>query len=730
MPAARQEPLAIAYHGRVVTVAELFHQVVNLDDHPHLGPALLAFVERELGSGADERPLREQLDAIRREREREHGRGRDRGDPAPEPPLVRCRELLVAYAPLGLLDGTWLGGCSNAATHHTELGAELLRLYWHQSGEGTPARHRGNMYRALAGSAGVGLPEVSDPRLARLPIPDAAFRLALVRLALARFARAFLPEIVGIALFDQVAGLPPPILATRGPLARTGADARFFAAREHDPALEARLLELAGRAGEARCARGLAAAARLDAAWLAAAARAPTPRERVVALLREKAPLGHGYHKARELGGSAGGTTIDALLDPAAFDAERVLRALAVSSYVVPGSPARSRLLAEVCAPGGSMVGVFAPEELAAIAAWIESLPRGAAEPATAAAAAAPATAAPTAPAAETAATAAAPQPLSLELAAPAADDAALAPRELYHRLVNTDRFPGVARAARRYADRTFRRVRRSAWLARYQRFFRYTPAALDAWCLERHRWQVAQYRPLTGRPILSRAQALWLLHQISPMTLVDGCWLEGVCARSEAGAVLLRTYRDEVGAGVPADNHANVHRAVLAEAGIELPAVDSRELAASPDLVDAAFELPALWLAVAHASRRYFPELLGLNLAMEFAGIGGPYMQLADVLRHHGIRPTIIELHNTVDNLASGHTAWARDAIHAHLAEARGAGGDPAVQLVWRRIWTGYRAHDALFGRFTRACALRLLPGVVAGWLTSRRRARLTGPA
>ncbi|HWO20126.1 MAG TPA: iron-containing redox enzyme family protein [Kofleriaceae bacterium] len=701
-----------------MTAAELFHQGVNLDDHPDLGPALLAFVEQELGSGTDGPPLREQLGGVRRGSG--HGRGALAPALTPAPPLVRCRELLVAYAPLGLLDGTWLGGCSNAATHHTDIGAELLRLHWQQSGEGVPARHRGNMYRVLAESAGVELPELSEPRFARLPIPDAAFRLALVRLALARFARAFLPEIIGFALFDQAAGLPPPLLAARDPLARAGADARFFAAREPDPALEARLFELAGRAGEARCARGLGAAARLDAAWLAATARAPTPRERMAALLREKAPLGHGYHKARELGGSAGGTTIDALLDPAAFDAERVLRALAVSSYVVAGSPARSRLLAEVCAPGGSMAGVYTPEEIAVIAAWIESLPRSAAEPA----------AIETAETAETAAPPPPPPLPPLPPTAPAADDAALPPRELYHRLVNADRFPGVARAAHRYADRAFGRVRRSAWRARYQRFFRYTPEALDAWCLERHRWQVAQYRPLTGRPLLSRAQALWLLHQISPMTLVDGCWLQGVCARSAAGAVLLRTYRDEVGAGVPADNHANIHRAVLADAGIELPAVDSRELAAAPDLVDAAFELPALWLAVACASRRYFPELLGLNFAMEFAGIGGPYMQFADLLRHHGIRPTIVELHNTIDNLASGHTAWARDAIHAHLADARAAGGDPAVQLVWQRIWTGYRAHDVLFGRFSRACALRLLPRVFADWLTSRRRPRLAGPA
>jgi hypothetical protein len=67
------------------------------------------------------------------------------------------------------------------------------------------------------------------------------------------------------------------------------------------------------------------------------------------------------------------------------------------------------------------------------------------------------------------------------------------------------------------------------------------------------------------------------------------------------------------------------------------------------------------------------------------------------------------------VDNLASGHTALARDAIHEYLADVRAAGGDELVQLTWRRIWLGYRSHDVYWNRFARACALRLAPRVLA---------------
>jgi hypothetical protein len=70
------------------------------------------------------------------------------------------------------------------------------------------------------------------------------------------------------------------------------------------------------------------------------------------------------------------------------------------------------------------------------------------------------------------------------------------------------------------------------------------------------------------------------------------------------------------------------------------------------------------------------------------------------------GLDPTIVRLHQTIDNLASGHAALAVKAIEAYL-ELIGAGGEKTVQQEWRRIFTGYRSFALAARRF--ACMLWL---------------------
>ena len=641
-----------------MTAADLFHRVVNIDDHPRAGVQLHELVRDVLATTAPA----DSLDVV--------------GETATVDNIEHARAIIIAFAPLGLTSGALLRGGACAALHHTAVGACLSRAYWRACGEGSAVRHYATRYRALAASIGVDLPAVTDARLLRLAIPESSFRGALVGLALARFAHDLLPELIGAALYRALAGSPPLVRA---------------AAQAGDAATDdvAELRALAATFDETRVRVGFGVAATLDREWSSTQAGRTPVRERMLALVRAHASIAAGYHKALPLGES----TIDTLLATGELDPERVVDELARSRYVVAGDPDRSALIATAAA-GGKMAGVFSTSELATLREWITEL--GAPNHAVTAAAS-------RAPLASTARAEHHREPAELPV------------RELYHRLAGSGHHPDVEALAQVFAVRAFEAVSLSALVTPLQRYFRYTPAALDAWCLASHRRQVDQYRPLSGRPALTRAQAIWLLEQVSPMTLVDGCWLQNVPANTEPGALLLRIYYDEIGAGDPAQNHANIHRAALAEVGVELPAVDDRDFAFRREFVGAAFELPTLWLAVAHATRRFFPEALGLNLGMELAGIGGPYMRFADLLRHHGVPATIIELHNTVDNLANGHTALARDAIHAFLDEARVVGGDAHVQELWHRVWRGYRAHEVYFGRFTRACAWRLLPGVIA---------------
>ena len=79
--------------------------------------------------------------------------------------------------------------------------------------------------------------------------------------------------------------------------------------------------------------------------------------------------------------------------------------------------------------------------------------------------------------------------------------------------------------------------------------------------------------------------------------------------------------------------------------------------------------------------------------------------MQAADILRHHGIDPTIVQLHQTIDNLACGHSARKRDAILLYLDRIKQQGDMTAVQNAWRRIRLGHASFGAallpLAGRF-----------------------------
>lgn len=221
----------------------------------------------------------------------------------------------------------------------------------------------------------------------------------------------------------------------------------------------------------------------------------------------------------------------------------------------------------------------------------------------------------------------------------------------------------------------------------------------------------------------LTREQVLWMLLQLAPAALVDGAWLQGMTRpehshRPEAG-LLLRIYHDELGAGVVRQHHGNVLRKALAEQGVELPPRDSEAFARWPGFLPEAFAMPKLWFSFAEHSGEFLPELLGLNLAIEMAGVGETYRVATRLLRRHGIDPYFFQLHETIDNAASGHTAWSTEAIGIHLEQAASQ-GQAAVELAWQRIWRGYAVYGATSAPLVRAVAARLGPGLAWSWVKS----------
>jgi hypothetical protein len=147
------------------------------------------------------------------------------------------------------------------------------------------------------------------------------------------------------------------------------------------------------------------------------------------------------------------------------------------------------------------------------------------------------------------------------------------------------------------------------------------------------------------------------------------------------------------VGNGDSELNHPNVYRALIEDMGIEMPAFDTPAFCRWERLRDEAFRVPCFWLAVSQFPRRFMPETLGLNLAMELSGVGGAYRTARDQLRHYGFSTLFVDLHNTIDNVSTGHSARAVEAIERYMDDILATHRRDLIQAHWKRVWTGYRA-------------------------------------
>ncbi|MEN8259994.1 MAG: iron-containing redox enzyme family protein [Pseudomonadota bacterium] len=604
------------------------------------------------------------------------------GNPFPHDQPGRISgDLIRQYSPCGLLELCWLEDVAQAATAHTEVSAHLFNVYRH-------AFPRQARYRRLLQSIEPDLPDIRSRLFSELTtIPDEAFRGAVVRLCLARFPRLFLPELIGFTLAHE-AGISPLLRALKD----ASMTAELFEA-EPQPAQHEHLKDRVDRAAvqfieqaddpadrkklEQRMGRGFALYESLETSVYRRLmdARGVTVAEKIAALMAQKAPYAFGHHKNACLGGK----TLDHWFSETPFQAQPFLTALSQSPYVNLDTPEESRLF-ELMGPRGPMFGVFSEREREILLNWLEE---GAPAPMIQAAHASPIT--PSVP----------PSPSGGVTEIDAQETTPNA-RELFHRLVNSDLHPGFVPAARRLVEHSLQRARRK--LFRKHRnslaFFPYDAVTFERRVYDLYKTELARYQPLSGAAKISRAAYRWAIEQMAPTILVDGCWLQNIGHAQAANGVvcrLFRIYADEIGDGRADLNHANVYRELLSELGIELPEVTGRAFSVHPGFIDGAFDLPNYLLAISCFPESFLPELIGLNLAIELSGLGAAYLRLVDELEYWSINPRIIRLHISIDNMASGHAALARETVILHLENVLAEGGHSDVQAHWKRILGGY---------------------------------------
>jgi Iron-containing redox enzyme len=628
------------------------------------------------------------------------------------------RALVRHHAPIAQVEGCWLQFMSGPATSHTAVSSEVLRSHAAYAGYGNKTLNVGNRYCDLMRSLGVALPELLTWEFATdVSIAEPGWRTGAFELAAAAYPVRFLPELLGYNLFRACYGLCPIIESGYFVLSAEGAATGYFdfyrsqdiQARLRDAALRAIEAFLALKSGDTssadepdqdlqRIKLGIETAKMLCENWLAFATtfvtgQTSSPFEQMMELVRSKAAYAFGYHRHSRLGAKS----VDDYLNPSNVDPEALLRDLARSPYVRPNDSERSPLLSRLAAFGGPMFRVFSPDELQTIARWIDSLPVGAEVEANAM---------PAAHSAQRTKFRSSEPPRALEVAAKPAP-AAIPPvsargrpalREMYHQLLYIESFPEVLPHAAGFVEEWLVRSQAGMYVDdRRVPIASYSPEGLAAWLDDRHRVQASSYSTLRAGEMPSREEVIRQSTQLCPMVFIDGAWLQWAPAvamsRTHLGSLLYQIYADELGNGEVRQNHPNVYRELMAQMAVPVPPFGTREFAYWDGFHDESFEVPTFWLAISRFPQRFMPELLGLNLAMELSGVGGSYRSAGDLLRRYGYSSAFVDLHNTIDNVSTGHTAMAFRAITLHMDQVAEHAGSGGLQRQWLRIWTGYRA-------------------------------------
>lgn len=279
-------------------------------------------------------------------------------------------------------------------------------------------------------------------------------------------------------------------------------------------------------------------------------------------------------------------------------------------------------------------------------------------------------------------------------------DASTLYTRELFFKLLNAGDYPEVLTDARDYVEYWLKFAEDLSNDPKSpvdQSFFPYSEQEFE------NRLQLiyqefvddaAAADPGNDPLIRNRDDVVTRIIQLAPFNLTDGAWLRNVGRTGpmdQARAMLYSIYMDELGDGDISKNHCNIYRDLCHDAGYYPPPIESREFAFDPRFLDSAFDVPAFELAISHFSDEYYPEIIGMTLQLEWEVV--ELKGTRDLLSYYGFDPHFYVMHIGIDNAENGHGRRAADAIRLYLENVYRAGGAPAVQRAWRRIWNGFVA-------------------------------------
>lgn len=672
------------------------------------GAPLVERLRAEIGDLADREMLPHSLDELRDEAARWSTAEANRfeglvavaGDPLTTESLVRRASL--AAAPLALRAGAWLQWQSSPGNADDATALRILTLYASDVGVGRPQDSRGSVYLNLLRQLHLSEHAVPVARLVHDPrVADHHFYLPAALLAMSRRPDDFRPEIIGADLCLRAIGLLPALRLVREvhPQLVDWTATDLSAPRNGDARSGLELcLDIVDHGfddgGLARVRTGFRWAFTVLKRWsgslFAELDEARGPAYEMTELLRRRAREGAVYHQGFTMGGRPLSDWLaDARTDPSALLAE-----LARSRLVKPGRSEASSLVNGLVSERGPMFRVFSPADLVVIRRWIDSLPAEPGEQAR--------------PEPARKADSVSADLLATVTAGPV--EANREPRDIreaYHLLQQRTDTPAIRRFAVDYVRGWLARSRHNMTSGSHRLPDLWGREGLRPWLVEQHDRQGRDFDASANTPMPTREELVDSTVQLAPLTLIDGAWLQGFTdyehAASEHGYFLFETYWDELGNGVPRMNHPLIYREALAEMDVDVPPTASREFAMWDCFRDESFELPVYWLSIGRFPRTFMAEILGLNLAMELSGVGGTYRRARQALKKYGFSTKFVDIHNTIDNVATGHSAWAADAVDTYLASLPVSHGAGALTEVWERVRIGFRSLNPPTGFMAR---------------------------
>ncbi|KAI1657712.1 hypothetical protein F4813DRAFT_396229 [Daldinia decipiens] len=179
-----------------------------------------------------------------------------------------------------------------------------------------------------------------------------------------------------------------------------------------------------------------------------------------------------------------------------------------------------------------------------------------------------------------------------------------------------------------------------------------------------------------------------------APVRCVDGAWLSRIHhARTPerlrpSTRIAWQILSEELGDGILERNHVYIYSKLLQSVGLALGPGNSAqfiELASDPDRDERVWTAAVAQLALGFLTDNFLPEILGFNMAYEAATI--ETLICAYELKEIGMDPEYFNMHITIDNADSGHTAMAVQAVMSFISALKPS---ETIQS-WKRIQAGY---------------------------------------